>query len=45
VLVCRSGRRSERAADFLLCRGYQNISVLKGGMIAWETINLLEAVE
>ncbi len=36
VLVCRGGRRSIQAARLLRSRGYQNVSVLKGGMIAWE---------
>jgi SulP family sulfate permease len=43
VLVCESGRRSLRAAA-LIAR-HQNIStrVLRGGMNAWESKNLLEA--
>lgn len=45
VLVCRSGRRSRRAAVALQQAGYANISVLQGGMLAWEAETLLEAVE
>ncbi len=45
VLVCRSGRRSQRAAQFLLAHGYTDLAVLEGGMVAWEAVGLLEAVE
>jgi rhodanese-related sulfurtransferase len=44
VLVCQSGRRSERATASLCEQGYDNVRVLTGGMIAWERANLLEAV-
>lgn len=44
VLVCRSGRRSTRAAHVLSCRGYDNVSILQGGMLAWEAAGLLEAL-
>ncbi len=43
VLACRSGRRSERAAAALLAAGHPNVTVLRGGMVAWEGANLLEA--
>jgi SulP family sulfate permease len=45
VLVCRGGRRSERAAALLRQRGYENVRALKGGMIAWQGAKLLEAIE
>ena len=45
VLVCRSGRRSVRAAQVLQSRGFTDLLVLEGGMLAWETAGLLEAVE
>lgn len=45
VLVCRSGRRSRRAAAALQQAGYTNITVLQGGMQAWEAATLLEAVD
>lgn len=45
VFVCRGGRRSTRAACALYSKGYKNILVLKGGMLAWEAEGLLEAVE
>jgi SulP family sulfate permease len=45
VLVCRGGRRSTRAAAVLRQRGFDNVSVLHGGTLAWERENLLEAVK
>lgn len=45
VLVCRGGRRSMRAAALMQSRGYENVVVLRGGMIAWESAGLLEAIE
>lgn len=45
VLVCRSGRRSTRAAYQLRDRGRDNVIVLGGGMRAWDAAGLLEAVE
>jgi SulP family sulfate permease len=44
VLICRSGRRSERAACFLINQGFNSILALRGGMILWEAKNFLEAV-
>jgi SulP family sulfate permease len=44
VLICRSGRRSRRAAAVMKDRGFDNLTVLMGGMLAWERANLLEAV-
>ena len=44
VLVCRSGRRSQRAAAALRSRGFERVMVLEGGMLAWERANLLEAM-
>ena len=35
MLICRSGRRSLRAANFLKERGFQNVINIEGGMIAW----------
>ncbi len=44
VLVCRSGRRSIRAAYILQNKGYKHVSVLRGGVLAWEAAGLLEAL-
>lgn len=35
VLVCRSGRRSQMAAEILAGLGYRQVFNLEGGMIAW----------
>ena len=45
VLACRTGRRSERAAQSLHRQGYENVRVLSGGLVAWEAAGLLEAVD
>jgi SulP family sulfate permease len=45
VLVCRSGRRSQRAAYMMQQDGRGlRPTVLRGGMMAWEAAKLLEAV-
>ncbi|HVA38253.1 MAG TPA: rhodanese-like domain-containing protein [Candidatus Dormibacteraeota bacterium] len=35
VLICRSGRRSGNACDFLVERGFDGVFNLAGGMLAW----------
>jgi SulP family sulfate permease len=45
VFVCRGGRRSTRAAALLSGNGSAQITVLEGGMLAWEAAGLLEAIE
>jgi sulfate permease, SulP family len=45
VLVCRTGRRSQRAAYALHKMGCMDVAVLEGGMRAWEAANLLEAID
>lgn len=45
VLVCRGGRRSQRAAAILQRHGYKQVMALQGGMLAWEAAALLEAVD
>jgi SulP family sulfate permease len=45
VLVCRTGRRSVRAACTLMNKGRHNIATLEGGMVAWEAAGLLEAID
>jgi len=45
VLVCRTGRRSRRAIHVLNEKGFINIRILEGGMLAWENTGLLEAIE
>ncbi len=43
VFVCRSGRRSRRAAHWVAEDGIK-AEILQGGMLAWEAADLLEAV-
>lgn len=45
VLTCRSGRRSERAAAALSAQGFAPITILDGGMRAWEAADLLCAID
>jgi len=45
VLVCRSGRRSRRAAIALIKSGVADVKIMHGGMVAWEAAELLEAIE
>jgi rhodanese-related sulfurtransferase len=40
VLVCRSGKRAEQAYQNLQAAGCENLSVLDGGVIAWEGAGL-----
>jgi SulP family sulfate permease len=44
IFVCCSGRRSQRTAQMLQSRGYTNVMILQGGMLAWENAGLLETV-
>ena len=39
VLYCRSGNRSATAANLLVKNGFENVSHLGGGIIAWESQN------
>ncbi len=45
VFVCRGGRRSGRAASMYMEKGYQNVTFLRGGMVAWESAELLDALD
>lgn len=45
VLVCRTSRRSRRAACTLDAEGFSDIFVLEGGMVGWEAAGLLEAID
>jgi len=35
VVYCRSGKRSERACQFLTQSGFKNVANLEGGILAW----------
>lgn len=37
VVVCRSGNRARQAAEKLAAEGMTNLSVLAGGVLAWES--------
>jgi SulP family sulfate permease len=45
VLLCRSERRSTRTACMLLEEDRIAFKILRGGMLAWESANLFEAVD
>jgi len=36
LLVCRSGRRAEQARLLLAAKGFESLTVLEGGMEAWQ---------
>lgn len=40
ILVCQSGNRSSKAAKQLLGLGFENINILRGGLMAWTKENL-----
>ncbi len=40
VIVCRSGNRAKQAAEKLMAAGAKNITVLEGGVTAWESAGL-----
>ncbi len=40
LVVCRSGNRSGAAAKLLRKQGFEEVWVLKGGLLAWEQANL-----
>jgi molybdopterin/thiamine biosynthesis adenylyltransferase/rhodanese-related sulfurtransferase len=40
VLYCRTDNRSSRAADALQDLGYENVSVMRGGIVGWQEAGL-----
>ncbi|MBN9655546.1 rhodanese-like domain-containing protein [Halobacillus litoralis] len=36
VMICRSGRRSMNAAEFMKERGFGNVQNMEGGMLKWQ---------
>lgn len=38
ILYCRSGNRSAMARSFLMSKGFQSVSHLAGGIIAWQKL-------
>ncbi len=45
VLVCRNGSRSARAAAHLLTNGFDQVYLLRDGLVSWEAAQLLQATE
>jgi phage shock protein E len=39
-VLCRSGRRSRRAAEILASAGFESVYNIEGGMIEWEASGL-----
>jgi adenylyltransferase/sulfurtransferase len=35
IVMCKSGGRSQRAADYLVANGFDQVSNLQGGITAW----------
>lgn len=40
ALICRSGNRSQVAAEMLVRQGFTDVSNVQGGMIAWQRAGL-----
>lgn len=40
VLVCRSGKRAEQACQKLSAAGCENLTILEGGVLAWDQAGL-----
>lgn len=36
VMICRSGRRSMNAAEFMKEKGFKNVQNMEGGMLDWD---------
>jgi hydroxyacylglutathione hydrolase len=40
VIICRSGRRSAAATDYMRSKGFSHVYNMTGGMILWNDSNL-----
>jgi len=40
ILVCQSGSRSTKAAKALVKQGFNDVNILRGGLLAWAKENL-----
>jgi len=40
LVYCRTGARSTSACNTIVKAGFENVSNLTGGILAWETANL-----
>ncbi|MDZ4660304.1 MAG: rhodanese-like domain-containing protein [Pseudomonadota bacterium] len=45
VFICRSGSRSGRAAGLALTKGFKHVFNMKGGMIAWNSLEFETSTE
>lgn len=36
IFVCRSGRRSQKVAQFFKANGFEHVANYRGGMLAWK---------
>jgi len=39
-VYCDGSTRSQTACSLLIDRGFQNVALLKGGLMSWESVNL-----
>ncbi|EDP58263.1 rhodanese-like domain-containing protein [Vibrio sp. AND4] len=40
ILVCKTGQTAQESANLLVKAGFENVSLLKNGLIAWNEANL-----
>ncbi|EKO5176293.1 rhodanese-like domain-containing protein [Vibrio vulnificus] len=40
IVVCKTGQTAQESANLLAKAGYENVSVLKNGLISWSEANL-----
>ena len=40
LLMCRTGGRSANATQFLAANGFENVTNVNGGIVAWQKENL-----
>jgi rhodanese-related sulfurtransferase len=36
IIICRSGRRADRACEYLSAQGFRGLKNMTGGMLEWE---------
>ncbi len=40
IIVCKTGQTPQESANLLVKEGFENVSVLKSGLVAWSEANL-----
>ncbi|WP_116869804.1 rhodanese-like domain-containing protein [Vibrio splendidus] len=40
IVVCKTGQTAQESANLLVKAGFENVSVLKSGLVAWSEANL-----